>query len=293
MRATYRDENEGLRLQIDALLERYREQSDGLAEPLRLLYVRRSARMLAGKVATFGIGLLALLAAFNMIWTESFVLSRKPEHTLFAAGRGGLSLLLLALLVTVLVAYQAGRLLARGELTAKLARAIPRTGDAHRDLAELEAASPDLELRRLLAEQERRSIAFPLVGALALLPIALHFAVYLLFYALPVGVADPLAAFDDWIGLSVVLVTHAQLVTAYMGSRLARQLEERVASGERLPATRAGLAVFFAAAASLVPGALLAMIPPIIVAVTGAAVVIPAFHVARQRFLAERAILAV
>ena len=293
MRATYRDENEGLNLQIETLLERYRENSKSLAEPLRLLYVRRSARMLAGKVATFGTALLALLAVDAMVSGEDVSLSRVGDKALLGIGQGTLSIILLGLLAAVVITYQAGLLLGRGELRRKLARAIPSTGDAHRDLAHLEAASPELELRHLLAAQERPSIALPLMGALTLVPIAIHFGVYLLFFVLFNRHPHPLATFDDWMGFSVLLVTHAQVITAYMGFRYAKKAatEEDITTLAALP-TGSGSALGLATAASLIPGAVFLLIPPAIVLVTGAVVVLPLFSMARSRLLAERALLA-
>jgi hypothetical protein len=83
-------------------------------------------------------------------------------------------------------------------------------------------------------------------------------------------------------------VGHAHVVVAYLAFRHARALHEaptRVLA--EAPPPGALRALGYATLAGCIPGILFLVIPPILVAVTGAFVV-PAFVVARERLLEER-----
>ncbi|WP_437666152.1 hypothetical protein [Sorangium sp. So ce1182] len=280
MRATYRNDEDVARLHIESLLERHRAQVDALPEHLRRIYGRRVARSLAGTVALGGALTAAVLSAAGVI-------AREVQPSSDARGAGTVALL--AAWAAVAIAYAVGRLLARAKLRDALAREVRRSGDVHSDRARLEAAAPDERARALVEEEERRSIALPLAGVAVLAPLSLHLAFHVLRFAASSDLGRLLVDFDGWIVLSLVLVGHVHAIVAYLSFSYARKLRE--SSMDELIATPppgGPRALGIAILASLIPGAILVLLPPILVAVTGALVLLPAFHAAYQCVLCER-----
>ncbi|WP_437574096.1 hypothetical protein [Sorangium sp. So ce887] len=276
MRATYRNDEDVARLHIESLLARHREQVDAIPESLRRLYGRRVARTLAGQVALGGAVLVILAAA--------------APPLLGVLDDGAATTALLAAWATSALAGVAGRELADGRLRRALSREIQRSGDVHADRARIEAAAPEARVRGMIDAEERRSVALPLAGFVALAPLTLHFVIYCCFegwYATLSGLTED---FDSWVRASLVLVGHVHALMAYLAFRHARAIHEAstrdLAAGAPKGAVRA---LGYATLASLLPGGIL-VLPPLLVLATGAAI-LPVFALARGRILAERRLI--
>ncbi|WP_437759030.1 hypothetical protein [Sorangium sp. So ce1389] len=280
MRATYRDDEDVARLHIESLLERHRAQVDALPEHLRRIHGRRVARSLAGAVALGGALTAAVLSAASVIADD-------VQVPIVARGVGTVALV--GAWAAVAIAYAVGRLLARAQLRDALAREVRRSGDVHSDRARLEAAAPEARARALVEEEERRSVALPLAGFAVLAPLSIHLAFHVLRCSAMPDLVHQLLDFDGWIVLSLILVGHVHAIVAYLSFSYARRLRE--SSMDELIATPppgGPRALGIAILASLFPGAILVLVPPILVALTGALVLLPAFHAAYRRVLHER-----
>lgn len=276
MRATYRDDEDVARLHIESLLARHREQVDAIPESLRRLYGRRVARTLAGQVALGGAALVVMAAA--------------APPLLGVLDDGAATIALLAAWATSALAGLAGRELADGRLRRALSREIQRSGDVHADRARIEAAAPEARVRGMIDAEERRSVALPLAGFVALAPLTLHFVIYCCFegwYATLSGLTED---FDGWVRAALVLVGHVHALIAYLAFRYARAIHAastyELAAGAPKGAARA---LGYATLASLLPGGIL-LLPPLLVLATGAAF-LPVFALARGRILAERRLI--
>ncbi|WP_437964625.1 hypothetical protein WMF04_33710 [Sorangium sp. So ce260] len=277
MRATYRNDEDVARLHIESLLARHRQQVDAIPEHLRHLYARRVARSLAGQVALVGAVVVVVAAA--------------APPVLGVLDDGAATIALLAAWATSALAYVVGRELAGGRLLRAISSDVRQSGDVHADRARIEAAAPEARVRSMVDAEERRSVAFPLAGVVVLAPLTLHLAIYCSFGGWLSTWSDLIEDFDGWVRASVVLVGHVHALMAYLAFRHARQIHAastpELAAGAPSGAVRA---LGFATLASLFPGGLLFLIPPLIVLATGA-VIVPAFGAARRRVLAERQII--
>lgn len=274
MRATYRNDEEVAHLHIESLLARHREQVDAIPEHLRRLYARRVARSLAGQVALCGAVLVIVAAA--------------APPMLDVLDDGAATFALLAAWATSALACVTGRQLADGRLRRALSREIQRSGDVHADRARIEAAAPEALVRRMIDAEERRSVALPLAGVVVLAPLTLHFVIYCCISGWYLTWSDLSEGFDGWVRLSLVLVGHAHAFMAYHAFRHARAIHQastfELAAGAPLGAVRA---LVYTTLASLLPGGIYLLIPPLIVLATGA-VILPVFALARRRVVAER-----
>jgi UPF0716 family protein affecting phage T7 exclusion len=89
-------------------------------------------------------------------------------------------------------------------------------------------------------------------------------------------------------GLSAVIVGHAHLVLAWLSWRFAK----RLVAGDARPAHREAFgALGWTVLAAAVPGAIMLLLPPLLTAVTGAFVIIPAFSWAHRTASREHASL--
>ncbi|WP_437644215.1 hypothetical protein [Sorangium sp. So ce362] len=203
---------------------------------------------------------------------------------------GAATIALLAAWATSALAGLAGRELADGRLRRALSREIQRSGDVHADRARIEAAAPEARVRGMIDAEERRSVALPLAGFVALAPLTLHFVIYCCFegwYATLSGLTED---FDGWVRAALVLVGHVHALIAYLAFRYARAIHAastyELAAGAPKGAARA---LGYATLASLLPGGIL-LLPPLLVLATGAAF-LPVFALARGRILAERRLI--
>ncbi|MGK3992085.1 hypothetical protein [Sorangium sp. So ce1024] len=276
MKATYRNDEDVARYHIESLLARHQERVEAIQERLGRVYVHRVARSLAGQAALGGAVLVAMAAAAT------------SRSLLGVLDEGAATATLLAAWAMVALAYVTGRRLAVRRLQRALSREVERSGDVHADRARIEAAAPEARVRRMIDAEERRSVALPLAGFALLAPLSLHLVLYFLVSGWSLSWSALLASFDVWIWLSLALVGHVHLVVAYLAFRYARRLHEtptRVLADQPPPGALPALG--YAALASVIPGGVLFMIPPLVVVVTSAFVV-PAFVLARHRLLEER-----
>jgi hypothetical protein len=155
------------------------------------------------------------------------------------------------------------------------------SGDVFADIARLEAEHPVASLHARTAALETASIAWPLAAAAALAPLSIHFLVAGYWAR---------GEFDGWMGMSYVVVGHVHLFLALLAVRLARRLRrcDDLASFR----LKAWEAYGWTVAVSLVPGAVLYVIPPAVVTLTG--LFIPLlWHWALRTVRRERALLPV
>lgn len=233
------------------------------------IYRQRLARAVAGIVgAVCGVTVL-VVSGLSLRGQDA----RKAENVT----------ILCAALIAVAAAYLVARLDAGARLRRGLRSLIGLTRDPDRDLARLEQVEPGAfvgdEARRLLS----LSIAAPMAAIALLGPLTLHFIVG----GLPVLLANEgLAPFGEWMAFSAVVVGHAHLVLAFVSWRFTRRLV-RSQSG---PFVREGFkALGWTVLAAAIPGALLLMLPPLLTAATGLAVVLPTFWWAHRAAAREHA----
>jgi hypothetical protein len=212
---TYRSLEPATAARFEALLERHvRENPQATA--VRAILARRVGRVVAGALA----GLVGASALLTGLLLKGPVPPFVHQHLI----PSGLATCLL--LAAWPLAFAAG-LLARALAHLRTARALrappmPPPALALTELSRLEDARPVLTLRRRAARIEGWSAAAPLAGLSLTAPLTLHLIVSPAFNR-PVSVGD----FDDWIGLSALLVGPAHLVLVFMAVRWALTLRRR------------------------------------------------------------------
>jgi hypothetical protein len=269
---SYRDAEQPLRVQREALLRRRRRELEALPRDLVRTYSRRVARTCAGLLAAGGAIAIVADALLTKLGDPGFLAAHLPP----------LTKILVATLCLVVPVYAAARTVARLRIRRLLRRELEPSGDVISDVARLEHRSAPALAAELADRLERRSVAWPLVGASLILPLTLH---------LPFGVmlnrSNFLESFDWWICASLVLVLPAHLLLAFLSWRFARTLSRWTPSS--LQPLGSGWAVFgWVCVAGLVPGVVLFAIPPILVALTGLAFIPAMFSIMRRRVLDER-----
>ncbi|HEY8079475.1 MAG TPA: hypothetical protein VIF62_35335 [Labilithrix sp.] len=276
---SYRDDEVGLRAHRDALLADRRDETRASAfatSGAPSIFARRAARVAGGVVAIAG----ALAMTLTAICTRGIpwllgVEQAKPSLTpiLFVTA-------LAAPLVALVVRLSAGAFARR-----IAARMIAQTDDVRTDVARLAERSAASLFAEWVDRLEVRSVWLPLAGAALVVPLTLHLA---FAWIVSSSQTDLTSDFDVWILLSLVLTIPAHGVLALLAVRFAKKLRAW-REGERRPSAWAPL--LWTIVAGCVPGIVLYLIPPILVAVTGLFVPI-AFSVMRARVLDERAKLA-
>lgn len=261
------------------IAERRREEI-AAASRACAIYARRVGRSVGGGVALAGALVLFGVAAANAIQKSSW------WHTGDYVGL--FTYALAACWGGAIVAYVAATAAARLHVRGLVAAPLERTWDAARDLARLETSTPGRIVERLAAPLEGWSAALPLAAMSFLMPLTLHF-----FVAEILAKGDLLArSYDEWISLSVTIVGHAHLVLAIFAWRYGRKLAVRE-SIEIVNTTHSGwLRAFgFTVLAGAIPGAIFFLIPPILVALTGAAFIPAMFILTSKRVVRERGVL--
>jgi hypothetical protein len=251
-------------------LRRWQLQSEQVRRsPLAALLAERRARSAAGAVAA--VGGVATLAIGAASWAAEG-LQRWSVIALWTS--------VVAAVITYLMVIAA----APARLTHHLARA---SGDPERDLARLQDAQPADLVLEVARQLGLASIARPLVGIALLGPLTLHLVPAAVFSLFAAG-ADTLEGLATWVNLSAAVVPHAHIVLAVLSVLFAR----RVARGEVDKTAKSGArALALTVLAAALPGALLLLLPPLITAVTGAALVFPAFAWAAKTWRSEAALL--
>jgi hypothetical protein len=163
--------------------------------------------------------------------------------------------------------------LAPARLRAELIEHYRKTGDVLADVERLRQPV-DQQVRARADRLERSSVALPLMAMAMLAPLSLHLAIAAPFTGL--------RTFNAWIALSLVIVGHAHLVTAWQAWKFARTLHGLDKDELRVPRRDGWRALWVTFGWSFFPGAILLLIPPILVLVTGL-VVIPFTWASMQR----------
>jgi hypothetical protein len=262
-------------LERDVLLLELMRTSTELPRTALAIYARRRGRAAAGAVLVGGALALVALGVIHL------VLSAAGAHADFFP----YTFVLLGTLGAAALAFLVARAGARGAMTRAVRRQLVATRDPRADLERLARDAPPFAAVRVAEECGRASLTWPLAGISLTLPLTLHYGVALLC-----GIAT--TAFDGWIALSLVLTIPAHLTLACLAAEFGRTVaaatQEAPAPSTRSAALRAW---GFTVLASLVPGAVLILIPPALVAVTG--IFIPVvLALARARYEADRAELA-
>ena len=265
---SYRDAEAPLRARRRELIAAQRAEIAALDPQIPKVYERRLARTVAAVVAIAGTAGL-------------------PIVTLIV--KHGLTTWLVGTVVAAVVAWWVALPVARRTFARRIAQPLEETADLHGDLARLEEQSALGLVAARIDRLERASVALPLVALSLLAPLVIHFAVYALL-------VRPLSAgrgldFDDWIRLSLMLVSHAHLVLAAMALRFAKRLRRAPSDEIQLRTPSAWSAWGAAVGAAAIPGALLLLIPPLLVAATGAMFVPAMFNWARRQVWWERGLI--
>lgn len=278
--AVYRDDGDGVRQALAREHGRCDQAIAALQETLAPVYAARVGRAAAG----------AVLLAGAVVLVAGAVLLREHDAP------GLITAMLLAPWPAALVAGRVARALARRSFARRMRAPLAPTGDAHMDLARARRLDTGRHAAGLIAPLERWSVALPLAGVALLLPLSVHFVVWLLLMG-DVNVTSQasllraLGRFDEWILLSMAIVGHCHLVLAITGWcygwRLATISDQDL---DQAPYQAGWRAYGFTTMASVVPGALLIFLPVILVAVTGL-LVPPLYARTNARVLHERAAL--
>jgi hypothetical protein len=263
---------------LEALAERRLEEAEVESVSLPLLcraYERRVARTAAGLVGLIG-GVAMFGDALRLMIENSTV---NPSSS------GELTVLLVGAWALALPTYFVAQVVARTRWRRLGVSAIDRTGDAAKDLAELELRVPRVAALRRAAARERWSIALPMVALSLLTPLTLHLLVACAFGLAP--------SYGQWIAISVALVGHAHValaVTCWMwAKRVAATPTEELIAGKPRGWGKSLAAAFVC---GLVPGVVLLAVPPALVIITGL-VFIPAMYSAmHHQVTSERAAIA-
>ena len=171
-------------------------------------------------------------------------------------------------------------------------RAEPElTGDLDRDLKLLDESDLRQDARALeerADKLETASIALPIAGLTFLLPLFLHwlFAVLLM--------NETTRAYSEWIRISLVIVGHAHIALAVLGYVFARKLHRSTISViQNLRVHREWARMWLITiGVSCLPGIVLILVPPILVALTGLAFIPAMIFALHHAVLTERMKLA-
>jgi hypothetical protein len=269
---SYRDATQALVQRRDALLSRRRVELGAVPADLVRLYARRAGRSAAGAVAFLGACWLVLVAGWKAL--ERPDLCPSLTHSL------------LATLALTPIAYLLAWALAPRVLARKLAGALLPSHDVVADVARFDRRTTAGLAADFVDALERRSVSWTMIGWATIVPISLHLVAALF---LRVNEYTPLAErFDWWISTSVLVVSPAHVVLALLCRKFARDLRAWSAF-DPIKRPMSGWAAYgWTCVAGLVPGAILFMVPPVLVAVTGVAFIPLLFSEMRRRIINER-----
>ncbi len=275
----YRDADDALRARrAELILARRAEAADAPPPVAAQVYGRRVAR------AAAAVPMISCVLALPVIALWRFVSTNDWETG------GVLTAVLLAAWPLALLTYVGARVAAARVFAARVRAAIAPTDDLHGDVARLEQRRAEGFAADVADALEKRSIGLPLAGLAAVMPLTIHFLVWLVMRAVEAN-TDPITTFDRWIEISMVLVTHCHVLLALLGWRYAKKLRGWPA---RIAPVREGwLAWLWTWAAAAVPGAILLLIPVGIVFLTGILFVPLSFWCFGRIALRERTELAV
>jgi hypothetical protein len=272
---SYRDATQALVQRRDTLLARRRVELGAVPADVERLYARRAGRSAAGATAFVGACWLVLLAGWRALGNTDFVPTLTDS--------------LLATLALMPIAYVAAWAIAPRVLARRLAAALRPSHDVIADVARFDRRTTAGLAADFVDALERRSVSWTMIGLAVIVPISLHLVAALV---MRVNQYTPLAErFDWWISTSVLVVTPAHVVLALLCRKFARDLRAWSAF-DPIKRPMSGWAAYgWTCVAGLVPGAILFMVPPVLVAVTGVAFIPVLFSVMRHRIINERRLL--
>ncbi len=244
------------------MLHRSSHAASPTMAPLVRVFAARAARAAFGAVLIAGAPAVVAALFLDPVWSGYLLVSCLP-------------LAVLVWLVVRLLAPSLALALARQELAFGGGPSLP--------VSLMASPGASSRLRLCAGRLERPSYALPLVGLALLGPLSLH---------APVVLTEPDAwsALGTWILLSALFTGLAHLTLAAFGVRFAHGLY--AGTLKRSPEREGFLAVGGTVVASLIPGALAAFIPPLVVAFTGALFVPATFIAIARTQRRERALLA-
>lgn len=262
----------GLKL---AETEDARVQLAPLMPGVRRIAGRRGARMAAGAV-----GILGALAMVGMAIGDDH--DGATTYTLLGSSA--------ALLLTWICGRSILGVARRFEKTPAVRLALSGVLDA--DLARIEASDPRSELTALetrLARLEAPSIWMPAAAVALLVPLLTHF----LFCTVVETHLRP-DAFDEWIRISLVIVGHAHIALVVLCVLFAKKVAKMSTDDlAQMRIHREWAKIWLTVIGiSCLPGIILYLIPPLLVAVTGLAVIPFLITFLYKAVLKERAELA-
>lgn len=252
-----------------------RVQLAPLMPGVRKIAGKRMARMVAG---TIGItGALAMVG---------FAISGDSDSYTTLALLGSS----LALVCSWAFGRSIAAIVARFRKTKSISLALSGVLDA--DLATIEASDPRAELARIKAradDLEAPSIWLPASAMALLLPLLTHFA-----FASIIGMRTDTDGFDQWIRVSLIIVGHAHIALVVLIALFAKKVKKM--STEELATFRIhrewAKIWLIVIGISCLPGIILYLIPPLIVAVTGLATIPLIILLLYKAVLSERTELA-
>lgn len=257
----YRSDEDVLKARLSALLDERSAEVANTSDRLRDVYAKRMARAVSGGVAAIGGAAVLLGGAARGLRSHSWF-GMGHEHS------GALTPILLGSMAAAALSYLPARELAKRGFRRALEGELSLSGSARIDLVRVERAQPRRLARRLVEAAERASASLPLLGMALLAPLSIHFVVAL---ALSGGHLERwIEGFDAWISMSAAIAGFAHLVLAILAIRFGSKIGEK--STEELdahPAQEGWSAVKITALASLVPGVVLYLVPPILISLTG------------------------
>jgi hypothetical protein len=281
----YRSDEDVLQARLGALLDERSVEVARTSDQLRDVYARRMARTVTGSVAAIGGAAVLLGGAAHCLLRGSWFFGPLQHSSAV------LTPILLGSMAATALAYLPAYDLAKHSFNRALEGDLSLSGSARIDLVRVERAQPRRIARRLIEAGERASASLPLLGAALLAPLAIHFLVVLFFSA--GHLARELGAFDGWIGMSAPTAGFAHLVLAILAVRFGNKVGEK--STEELaakPAQEGWSALKITALAGLVPGAVLILIPPILISVTGLLFIPLSYYAVTRSIVRERQALA-
>jgi hypothetical protein len=280
----YRSDEDVLQARLGSLLEFRHTEVAGIGAALRNVYARRIARTVAGGVATAA-GVAMMLGGGIWALTNRSWFSTSPPH-----GDGALIGFLLGGVALAALVYQPAGLIASMKFDRAVSNGLSLSGNVRIDLVRVERAQPRRIAADLIDRAESWSASLPLVGIALLAPLLLHFLVWLAYTG--GDAAFRLGAFDAWIGMTVPIAGLAHLVLAFraaaFGSRIrARSTDEL----RRMPSEYGWYSLVFTAIAGLIPGAILLLVPPILIFFTGLAFIPYSFYRMSRAIHRERVVV--
>jgi hypothetical protein len=279
----YRSDEDVLQARLGSLLESRSAEVASVDAEVRNIYSRRVARSIGGGVASVGgaallVGGALRCAATRISW---MIPEAQPYDGVLVALLGGS-------VVAGLLAYAAARLVANRSFDRAMSDAVSLSGNARIDLVRVERARPLRIARDLIERHEARSASLPLVAAALLAPLAIHLLAWMMFGWSSSRTAH-LGDFDRWIAMSAPIAGAAHLVLALCAAKVGSRLREQTTAQLRLAPSRDGwVALAYTAIAGMIPGALLILIPPILIGVTGLLFIPLSFSRMNRTIVGER-----